>query len=59
MEGFLNFRITPWVRRVLTRFLAIIPAVLVIGIFGEGETTNCWWRAKSSSVCSSGLRFGH
>src|SRR5881409_2236573 len=39
MEGFLNFRITPWVRRLLTRLIAIIPAVLVIGVFGEGKTT--------------------
>jgi manganese transport protein len=39
MEGFLNFRITPWVRRLITRLIAIIPAVLVIGIFGEGKTT--------------------
>ncbi len=39
MEGFLNFRITPWLRRLITRALAIIPAVLIIGIFGEGKTT--------------------
>ncbi len=39
MEGFLNFRIAPWLRRIITRGLAIIPAVLVIGIYGEGETT--------------------
>ena len=39
MEGFLNFRIAPWLRRVITRGLAIIPAVLVIGYFGESETT--------------------
>jgi manganese transport protein len=39
MEGFLNFRIAPWLRRVITRGLAIIPAVLIIGIFGENETT--------------------
>ena len=39
MEGFLNFRIAPWLRRVITRGLAIVPAVLVIGIFGENETT--------------------
>ena len=39
MEGFLNFRIAPWLRRVITRGLAIIPALLVIGIFGEKETT--------------------
>lgn len=39
MEGFLNFRITPWLRRLITRLIAIIPAVLVIAIFGEGKTT--------------------
>ena len=39
MEGFLNFRITPWLRRLITRALAIIPAVLVIGMFGESKTT--------------------
>ena len=39
MEGFLNFRIVPWLRRVITRGVAIIPAVLVIGIFGEQKTT--------------------
>ncbi len=40
MEGFLNFRITPWLRRLITRLIAIIPAVLIIGIFGEGKTTD-------------------
>jgi len=39
MEGFLNFRITPWLRRLITRGIAIIPALIVIGIFGEGKTT--------------------
>jgi manganese transport protein len=39
MEGFLNIRITPWLRRLITRALAIVPAVLVIGIFGESKTT--------------------
>jgi manganese transport protein len=39
MEGFLNFRIAPWLRRVITRALALVPAILVIGIFGEKETT--------------------
>jgi manganese transport protein len=39
MEGFLNIRITPWLRRLITRGIAIVPAVLVIGIFGEGKTT--------------------
>ena len=39
MEGFLNFRITPWLRRLITRLIAVVPAVLVISIFGEGKTT--------------------
>lgn len=39
MEGFLNFRMRPWMRRLITRAIAIIPAVLVIGIFGENKTT--------------------
>jgi len=39
MEGFLNFRITPWLRRLITRLIAVVPAVLVISMFGEGKTT--------------------
>ena len=39
MEGFLNIRITPWLRRLITRAIAIVPAVLVIGMFGESKTT--------------------
>ena len=39
MEGFLNFRITPWLRRLVTRAIAIIPAVCIIGFFGESKTT--------------------
>lgn len=35
MEGYLQLRINPWMRRLLTRLLAIIPAVLVITIYGE------------------------
>ncbi|HTR29218.1 MAG TPA: Nramp family divalent metal transporter [Puia sp.] len=40
MEGYLQLRINPWLRRLLTRLLAIIPAVLVILIAGESETDN-------------------
>ncbi len=39
MEGFLNFRITPWLRRLITRGIAIVPAVLIIGFYGENKTT--------------------
>jgi manganese transport protein len=35
MEGFLNWRIRPWLRRLITRFIAIAPAVGVIACFGE------------------------
>jgi manganese transport protein len=38
MEGYLNLRIQPWVRRIITRLIAIIPAVIVITIFGESVT---------------------
>ncbi len=40
MEGFLNFRITPWLRRLITRLIAIIPAVCIIGYYGESKTTD-------------------
>jgi manganese transport protein len=39
MEGFVNVRLRPWLRRLLTRIIAIVPAVCVIGIFGESKTT--------------------
>lgn len=35
MEGYLSLRINPWVRRLITRLLAIIPALIVILIYGE------------------------
>jgi manganese transport protein len=38
MEGYLNLRIQPWVRRIITRLIAIVPAVIVITIFGESVT---------------------
>jgi manganese transport protein len=38
MEGYLNLRIQPWIRRLLTRVVAIIPALLTISIMGEGAT---------------------
>ncbi len=38
MEGYLNIRIQPWIRRMITRLLAIIPAVITILLLGEGST---------------------
>ncbi|MEQ1577095.1 MAG: Nramp family divalent metal transporter [Hyphomicrobium sp.] len=37
MEGFINIRLAPWLRRVLTRAVAIIPAAAVILIYGSAE----------------------
>lgn len=38
MEGYLNLRISPWLRRLITRIIAIIPAYIVILVYGEEET---------------------
>ena len=35
MEGFLNIRLRPWMRRLITRLLAIVPAVIVIMLYGD------------------------
>ncbi len=40
MEGFLNIRLRPWVRRMITRLIAIIPAAIVASMFGEKGTNN-------------------
>jgi manganese transport protein len=40
MEGFMHWRIQPWVRRLITRGLAILPAVLVIGIRGDASVND-------------------
>jgi len=39
MEGFMRWRIRPWVRRLITRSLAILPAVLIIGLRGDSSVT--------------------
>ncbi len=38
MEGFINFRMQPWARRMITRLLAIVPAIFVLLYFGESYT---------------------
>jgi manganese transport protein len=40
MEGFMHWRLTPWVRRMVTRLLAILPAILIIGVRGEGSVND-------------------
>lgn len=39
MEGFIDVKIAPWARRLVTRLLAIVPAVIVTAIYGESGTT--------------------
>jgi manganese transport protein len=39
MEGFLQIRMRPWLRRLITRGIAIIPAVIVTAMYGENGTT--------------------
>jgi manganese transport protein len=38
MEGFINLRMRPWLRRLITRLLAIVPAIIVIWLYGERGT---------------------
>jgi manganese transport protein len=38
MEGFLNIRLRPWLRRLITRAIAIVPAAIVAILYGEGGT---------------------
>jgi manganese transport protein len=40
MEGFMNWRIRPWLRRMISRLLAIVPAILVISLRGNGSITD-------------------
>ena len=40
MEGFMRWRIQPWVRRLITRTLAIVPAVVIIGLRGDNSVTD-------------------
>ena len=38
MEGFMNLRVRPWLRRLMTRLIAIVPAVIVVWLYGEKGT---------------------
>jgi manganese transport protein len=37
MEGFMHWRIRPWLRRLVTRLVAIVPAILIIGLRGDSR----------------------
>jgi manganese transport protein len=38
MEGFINLRLRPWLRRLITRLIAIVPAIVVIVLYGDRGT---------------------
>jgi manganese transport protein len=40
MEGFMNWRIRPWIRRMISRLLAVVPAIWIISIRGNGSVTD-------------------
>jgi manganese transport protein len=39
MEGFLNIRLRPWLRRLITRLIAIVPALVTVALYGERGTS--------------------
>ncbi len=40
MEGFMHWRISPWLRRIITRSLAIVPAIFIIGVRGNSSVND-------------------
>ncbi len=40
MEGFMHWRIAPWLRRLITRTLALLPAIFIIGLRGDSSVTD-------------------
>jgi manganese transport protein len=40
LEGFMNWRIRPWLRRMISRLLAVVPAIVIIGIRGNSSITD-------------------
>jgi manganese transport protein len=40
MEGFMQWRLAPWIRRLVTRMLAILPAIIIVGVRGEGSVND-------------------
>ena len=40
MEGFMHWRLQPWLRRLITRAVAILPAIIIIGVRGDGSVND-------------------
>ncbi len=57
MEGYLHLRIAPWLRRLVTRMLALIPAVLVIALTAEDEQSTQQLLVLSQVILSLQLSF--
>jgi manganese transport protein len=55
MEGFLNLRLRPWMRRLITRAMAVIPAVFTVWYYGEQSTL--WLLLLSQAIISMQLPF--
>ncbi|HYM22131.1 MAG TPA: Nramp family divalent metal transporter [Vicinamibacterales bacterium] len=55
MEGFVNLRLRPWLRRLITRLIAIVPAVVVVALYGERGTG--WLIILSQVILSLQLPF--
>ena len=55
MEGFLNIRLPAWLRRLITRLIAIIPAVIVTAMYGEQGAG--WLLILSQVILSLQLSF--
>ena len=56
MEGFMRWRIQPWVRRLITRSLAIVPAVLIIGLRGDSSVTDLLTLSQVVLALAASLR---
>ena len=52
MEGFLRLRLKPWLRRVVTRLIAIVPVVIVTWIYGESGTARLLILSQVVLSCS-------
>ena len=55
MEGFVNIRLRPWLRRLITRLIAIVPALIVVYLYGERGTG--WLIILSQVILSLQLPF--
>lgn len=58
MEGFIDIRLPAWARRLLTRLVAIVPAIAVTMIYGEGQTAKLLILQSGDPLVPAALRSG-